>query len=95
MARWHRRLSFEVDPDAVAMYTFRWARWLPAGLKIIDHEILSDGTVTIVGSMTNGSDVTVWLSGVTDRASVTCRVTTDGAYSLVDDRTIRLRSVQK
>ena len=95
MPNWIRGMTFDIDPDATMAYTFRWDGWLTHGYEIVAHEILTDGDIQIVSDSRQGSDVTIWVTGVSGRPSVTCRVTTDGAVPLTDDRTITFKSVQK
>lgn len=81
------------DPDAVIDITFDWSVWLDD----IGSVTISDVTFTVngvasVGSFSDGTKVTVFVSGGTpgSSASVACKITTLTTPIRTDERTIYL-----
>jgi hypothetical protein len=97
MPNWYAGITFPIDPDATLPYTMQWADWLPPGRSIESHQIIPGGQITIAGHSRQGSDITIWVTGVPEgeRASATFRVTTDGDMPITDDRTVYFRGTQR
>lgn len=84
------------DPNAVLDYLWPWTGWLVAGDALASFEILAGPEVAVSRAGITPDGVVAFLgpcsvtSGV---VPVTCRVTTTGGR--IDDRTIRLRIMQR
>jgi hypothetical protein len=91
--------TYDKDPDATLDYSIDWSAWLPSGDAISTAAwSTSDAELVVEGSpapSVSAGVATVWLSGGTagTHYTVTCRVTTTGGR--IDDRSIRLRCVER
>lgn len=87
---WHPGLKLHLDPDAKLAYTWDWSGYLPTGVEIASHQVVSDGDINVVGSSASATEVTVLVDGAVagSTASVTCRITTDADPAQTDDRTV-------
>ena len=83
------------DPDATLDWAWDWTGWLADDETITDHEIIvATGTVTIDSTSEDDGIVTAWLSEAEEgNVTVTCRITT--SQGRTDDRTIRLRVMDR
>lgn len=83
------------DPDARLDYTVDWTSWLVDGDTVASVEWLPDPGITTDTQTVAGARATVWLSGgVAGRVHrVVCRVTTTAGR--VDDRTLRIRVLDR
>jgi hypothetical protein len=79
------------DPDAVIDITFDWSNWLDdiGSVDISDVTFTLNG-VSSVGSFTDGSKVTVFISGgvAGSAATVACKIKTLTVPSRTDERTV-------
>lgn len=79
------------DPDAVIDITFDWTSWLDdiGSVQISDVTFTLNG-VSSVGSFSDGTKVTVFVSGGTagSSATVSCKIKTLTTPSRTDERTI-------
>ena len=88
--------TFNHDPDANLDYSVNWEDWLED-----DDDTISSVVWVVPDGMTKTSQsstdtiATVWLSGGTEgqQYNVVCRITTAGGRT--EDRTIRLKVVEK
>lgn len=86
------------DPDATIDITFDWSAWLndisadPNNPVTISDVTFTVNGVSSVGSFSNGTQVTVFVSGGTpgSAATVACLITTLTTPSRTDERTIYL-----
>ena len=89
--------EFLKDPNAVLDYKFDWTSWLASGETISSQTTTPSSGLTVDSSSITdtGKSVTVWLSGGTlgNTYTVVNRVTTSS--SRVDDRTMRIKVVDK
>ena len=94
--------AVDKDPDAILPYTIDWAQWLPSGATISTAAWTTPAGIT-KGDGSNGAPAptktnttaTVWLIGGTAGADylVTCRIATN--TGLTDDRTVRIKCIQR
>lgn len=88
--------AFLKDPDAVLDYSFDWDDgYLAAGETISTSTMIATTGITIDDDTNDTTTATVWLSGGTvgEDYTVTNRITTSA--SRTDDRSIRIRVVEK
>ena len=98
--------AFSKDTSAKLDYKFAWialtnasgpSDWLEAGETIPSHTVTAATGLTVDSSALTNSDtsVTVWLSGGTVNTyyDVVCHIVTSAGRE--DDRTIRVRAVQR
>lgn len=85
---------FTKDPDAVLDYGFDWTSWLD-GDTISTSAWSADAGITVDSDSNNTTSTTVWLSGGTAGTTyeVTNQITT--AAGRTDDRTIRIKVVER
>jgi hypothetical protein len=84
------------DPDAVIDITFDWSVWLedisadPNNLVTISDVTFTVNGVSSVGSFSDGTKVTVFISGGTpgSAATVACLITTLTTPQRTDERTV-------
>jgi len=84
------------DPNAVLDYPVSFADWLSdVGDTYASHTVTCSGTLVCDSSSESAGVITVWLSGgrVGEVETFTIRITT--AAGRVEDRTLRLRIVER
>lgn len=84
--------SVPKDPQAQLDYTFNWSQWLPGGSTIASVIWTIPAGITQIASSFTNTTATVWVSGGTvgTTYTVTCRITTNAATPLIDERSVTL-----
>jgi len=87
--------TFVKDPDAVLDYAFDWSSWLATDETISSHTVTVDTGITKDSDSESSGIVTVWLSGGTADTvyDVACKIVTSA--SRTDERTIKIRVLQR
>ena len=83
------------DPDAKLDWIFDWSSWLQPGETISTSEFIVSAGLTVTASSNTTISATVWLSGgqTGQVYQVTNRITTN--QDRIDDRSIRIRVVNR
>ena len=92
--------TFIKDVDAVLDFAFDWSDWLATGETIVTYPITVDTGITLgtggkAPSATTDGKVTFWLSGGTAGKvyNVACKIVTSADRT--DERTIKIRVLQR
>lgn len=90
------------DPSAVLDYTWDWnsttapgGPWLAAGETISSHTVTVPAGITKTDETITGGKITAWIAGGTvgNIYPMVCRIVTSAGRT--DERTIRLRIVER
>lgn len=83
------------DPDAKLDWVFDWSAWLSPGETISASEFIVSAGLTVESTTNTTISATVWLSGGSTGQvyQVTNRITTN--QNRIDDRSIRIRVVNR
>lgn len=85
------------DPNADLPFGFDWSNWLPSGRAIVSATWEATGVELHDQAIVDGKKSTVFLRGGTLGFSylVRCRITTDGAPPLIDDRSFLVKVIER
>jgi hypothetical protein len=87
------------DPDADLPFDVDWSEWLGDEATIASKDVSADTGITVESSaiVDTSTKVRIRLSGGTSGSTynVRCRITTDETPPRIDDRSFRVRVVQR
>lgn len=94
------------DPHAVLDYVWDWKAntngsdtsiddWLQSGETISDRDVTVDTGLTLDSDSTTSGKVTVWLSGGTAGVTYTVAVKITTSLGRIDERSIRIRVLNR
>lgn len=92
------RTTIDKDPGATLDYRIDWTDFLLAEGDRIASVVVTATGVTVVGTpSTDGTVVTVWVSGGTlnQPATLTCTITTDSTPARIEPMTIQFKITPK
>jgi hypothetical protein len=92
---WKPGLRIDLDPDARKDFTFDFATYVPEGVTISGYAIVHGDQITVGDDTTAGTEVTFWVSGITDGVTETVTVRVTLSTGLVDDFSLRFRGRQQ
>jgi hypothetical protein len=87
--------TYSKDPDATLDYALDWSAWLDDGDALSAVVVTYDGVTEAASPVLSGSRTTAWVAGGTAgaTATVTYQITTTAGR--IDQRSIRLRVVER
>ena len=87
--------QFVKDPDAVLDFAFDWSSWLATGETISSHTVTVETGITLDSDSEASGIVTAWLSSGTagNVYDVACKIVTSA--SRTDERTIKIKVLQR